>query len=89
MYSGARIANSSNRAALCLQRRDGGQLHLPGPGRAFDRAQHAELANPALARMRQTAHVMSQAQGWNTKLVAKLDRALVVLLPGHADDQQL
>jgi hypothetical protein len=34
---------------------DGGQLqlhlHLPGPGRAFDRAAHAEPANPALGRM--------------------------------------
>lgn len=65
------------------------QLHLPGPGRAFDRAAHAEPANPALVRMRQIAHVMSQAQGWNTTLVAELDRALVVLLSGHADDQPL
>jgi hypothetical protein len=39
--------------------------------------------------MRQIAQVMSQAQGWNTTLVAELDRALVVLLSGHADDQQL
>lgn len=70
---------------------DGGQLqlHLPGPGRAFDPAAHAEPANPALVRMRQIAQVMSQAQGWNTTLVAELDRALVVLLSGHADDQQL
>ena len=30
--------------------------------------------------MRQIAQVMSQAQGWNTTLVAELDRALVVLL---------
>jgi hypothetical protein len=70
---------------------DGGQLqlHLPGPRRAFDRAAHAEPTNPALVRMRQIAQVMSQAQGWNTTLVAELDRALVVLLSGHADDQQL
>lgn len=70
---------------------DGGQLqlHLPGPGRAFDRAAHAEPANPALVRMRQIAHVMSQAQGWNTTLVAECDRALVILLSGHADDQPL
>jgi hypothetical protein len=65
------------------------QLHLPGPGRAFDWATHAEPANPALVRMRQIAQVMSQAQGWNTTLVAELDRALVVLLSGHADDQRL
>ena len=52
-------------------------------------AAHAEPANPALVRMRQMAQVMSQAQSWNTKLVAELNRALVVLLSGHADDQQL
>jgi hypothetical protein len=70
---------------------DGGQLqlHLPGPGRAFDPATHAEPANPALVRMRQIAQGMSQAQGQNTTLVAECDRALVVLLSGHADDQQL
>ncbi|MGH3687540.1 MAG: hypothetical protein ACRDRE_03770 [Pseudonocardiaceae bacterium] len=70
---------------------DGGQLqlHLPGPGRAFGWAAHAEPANPALVRMRQMAQVMSQAQGWNTTLVAELDRALVILLSGHADDQPL
>ena len=65
------------------------QLHLPGPGRAFDWTAHAEPANPALVRMRQIAQGMSQARRWNTKLAAELDRALVVLLSGHADDQKL
>lgn len=50
---------------------------------------HAELANPTLVRMRQIAQALGQAQGWNTKLVAECDRALVVLLSGHADDQRL
>jgi len=35
------------------------------------------------------AQVMGQAQGWNTTLVAECDRALVIVLSGHADDQQL
>lgn len=70
---------------------DGGQLqlHLPGPGRAFDRAQHAELDNHALIRVRRIAATMSQAHGWNAALVAELDRALVVVLSGHADDERL
>lgn len=64
------------------------QLHLPGPGRAFDRALHAEPANPALVRVRRLARAMSEAHGWNAKLVAELDRALVVLLSGHADGER-
>ncbi|MCA1707068.1 MAG: hypothetical protein LC808_28910 [Actinobacteria bacterium] len=65
------------------------QLHLPGSGRAFDWVQHAEPTNPALVRVRRIAQAMSQAHGWNTKLVAELDRALVILLSGHADGQRL
>jgi hypothetical protein len=66
---------------------DGGQLqlHLPAAERAFDWVQHAELANPVLVRIRRIGEAMSQAHGWNTKLVAELDRALVVLLSGHAE----
>jgi hypothetical protein len=69
---------------------DGGQLQLrlPGPGRAFDWVLHAELTNPALARVRRVAAQMSQAHGWNTKLVAELDRALVIVLSGHTDGQR-
>jgi integrase len=68
---------------------DGGQLqlHLPGHGRAFDWAQHAELTSPVLARVRGLADTMGDAHGWNTKLVTELDRALVVLLSGHADGE--
>jgi hypothetical protein len=61
----------------------------PDPGESSTGLAHAEPANPTLVRMRQIAQVMSQARGWNTTLVAELDRALVVLLSGHADDQQL
>lgn len=70
---------------------DGGQLqlHLPGPARAFDRQQHAELTNPALARVRGLAQVMGQARGWNPQLTAELDRALVIVLSGHADGERL
>jgi len=69
---------------------DGGQLqlHLPAAERAFDWAQHAEPTNPVLVRMRRIAEAMSQAHGWNTKLIAELDRALVILLSGHADGQR-
>ncbi|MGH3449714.1 MAG: integrase, partial [Haloechinothrix sp.] len=69
---------------------DGGQLqlHLSGPERAFDWDHHAELTNPTLVRVRRIADVMGEAHGWNTKLVAELDRALVVLLSGHADGER-
>ncbi|MGH3433234.1 MAG: integrase, partial [Thermocrispum sp.] len=68
---------------------DGGQLqlHLPGPGRAFDWQLHAELTNPVLLRVRRIADQMGQAHGWNRMLVAELDRALVVLLSGHAEGE--
>lgn len=65
------------------------QLRLPGEGRAFDWAQHAEHASPALAHARQIAHVMGGAYGWNVKLVAELDRALVIVLSGHANGEPL
>ncbi len=70
---------------------DGGQLqlHLPGPARAFDRPQHAELSNPALTRIRGLAQAMGQARGWNPQLSAELDRALVIVLSGHADGERL
>lgn len=64
------------------------QLHLPGPERAFDWALHAELANPVLIRVRGIADRLGQAHGWNTKLVAELDRALVILLSGHAEGER-
>ncbi|WP_433521534.1 hypothetical protein ACQPZ2_01350 [Nocardia pseudovaccinii] len=64
------------------------QLHLPGAGRAFDWAQHAELTSPALVRARRVARVLGEGRGWNTKLVAELDRALVILLSGHGDREQ-
>lgn len=63
------------------------QLHLPGPGRAFDWALHAELTNPILVRVRRIADQLGQTHGWNPKLVAELDRALVVLLSGHAEGE--
>lgn len=68
---------------------DGGQLqlHLPAAARAFDWELHAELTNPTLAEVRRIAARMSQAHGWNPKLVAELDRALVILLSGHADER--
>jgi hypothetical protein len=69
---------------------DGGQLqlHLRGLARAFDWSLHAELANPVLARVRRIADQLGQAHGWNPKLVAELDRALVILLSGHAEGER-
>ncbi|MBF6303035.1 hypothetical protein IU459_36875 [Nocardia amamiensis] len=64
------------------------QLHLPGAGRAFDWAQHAEPASPALVRARRIAQALGEGRGWNTKLAAELDRALVILLSGHGDGEQ-
>ena len=64
------------------------QLHLPGAGRAFDRARHAEPTSPALVRARRIAQALGEGRGWNTKLAAELDRALVILLSGHGDGEQ-
>jgi hypothetical protein len=64
------------------------QLHLPGPERSFDWALHAELNNPALARVRRIATQMNHAHRWNPKLVAELDRALVIVLSGHPEGQR-
>ena len=64
------------------------QLHLPGAGRAFDRARHAEPTSPALIRARRIAQALGEGRGWNTKLAAELDRALVILLSGHGDGEQ-
>jgi hypothetical protein len=74
-----------------LRPADGGQLqlHLPGPTRAFEWAQHAELTNPALVRVRPIAHATGEARGWNPKLTAELDRALVIVLSGHADGERV
>ncbi len=85
----SRPASATNLASTALRPADGGQLqlNLPGPGRAFDWAQHAEHASPALARTRRIAHTMGETYGWNAKLVAELDRALVILLFGHADGE--
>lgn len=70
---------------------DGGQLqlHLPGPARVFDFGLHAELTNPCLLRVQRIAEAMGEARGWNTKLVAELDRALVICLSGHAEGVRL
>lgn len=86
--SGTRLPRSQPQPSGPVRRpSDGGQLqlHLPTAGRAFDWALHAELTNPALARVRRIAEQMSQARGWNPQLVAELDRALVILLSGHPD----
>ena len=69
---------------------DGGQLqmHLPGPTRAFDHGLHAEPDNPCLVRARRVAATIAETRGWNTKLAAELDRALVICLSGHPETVQ-
>ena len=64
------------------------QLHLPGAGRAFDRARHAEPTSPALIRARRIAQLLGEGRGWYSKLAAELDRALVILLSGHGVGEQ-
>jgi hypothetical protein len=84
-------APTADPVSATLRPADGGQLqlHLPGTGRAFDWVQHAEHSSPVLVRARRIAQVMGDAYGWNRKLVAELDRALVVVLSGHADGEPL
>lgn len=65
------------------------QLHLPSPDRVFDFGLHAEPTNPCLLRVRRIADAMGEARGWNTQLVAELNRALIICLSGHADGVRL
>jgi hypothetical protein len=50
--------------------------------RGFDRARHADLANPWLVRARRVADARAEALGWPHQLRRAVDRALVVLLSG-------
>ena len=53
----------------------------PGPAR--------RARQPRLVRARRIAASAGRgADGWNTKLAAELDRALVILLSGHGDGEQ-
>ncbi len=52
---------------------------------SFSRREHADLHNPALVRARQLACSIGEARGWTPTVAGYVDRALVILLSGHAD----
>jgi integrase len=53
------------------------------------RARHADLTNPWLVRARQAARELAEARGWSRWVTASVDRALVVVLSGHAHGEQV
>lgn len=69
------------------------QLRLPVEARRdfsrFDRRQHADLANPWLARAREAAQVIGEARGWTRWVASYVDRGLVILLSSHGDGDKI
>ena len=55
----------------------------------FDRRRHADLASPWLARGRAAAQAIGEARGWTRWVTGGVDRALVILLSGHADGDEI
>lgn len=55
----------------------------------FDRRRHADLASPWLARGRAAAQAIGEARGWTRWVAGGVDRALVILLSGHADGDEI
>jgi hypothetical protein len=51
----------------------------------FERRRHADYANPALISARRAAALIAETHGWTVGVQADVDRALVILLSGHAD----
>jgi hypothetical protein len=51
----------------------------------FDRRRHADFTSPWLARGRAAAQAIGEARGWTRWVASDVDRALVILLSGHAD----
>jgi integrase len=51
----------------------------------FERRRDADYANPALISARRAATLIAEAHGWTLGVQADVDRALVILLSGHAD----
>ncbi|MGQ4272164.1 hypothetical protein [Nocardiopsis changdeensis] len=56
---------------------------------AFDRQQHADLTNPALAHARQVARVFGETRGWSRWVAKDVDRALVILLSLHQPEDRI
>ncbi|MCW2932780.1 MAG: hypothetical protein JWM19_3742 [Actinomycetia bacterium] len=55
----------------------------------FDRSRHADYASPWLARARAIAQATGEARGWTRWVARDVDRALVILLSGHADGDEV
>jgi hypothetical protein len=55
----------------------------------FDRRRHADLASPWLARGRAAAQAIGEARGWTRWVASGVDRALVILLSGHAGGDEI
>jgi hypothetical protein len=67
------------------------RLFQPPPRdlRGFDRARHGDVASPWLARARQAVSGLAEAHGWTRGVAAAVDRALVIVLSGHAHGDQV
>src|SRR5579859_4059839 len=55
----------------------------------FDRRRHADLTNPTLMRVRQTAQALAASRGWSRWVAKDVDRALVILLSNHTGDDKI
>jgi len=55
----------------------------------FERSRHADDANPWLVRARAIAQAVGEARGWTRWVASDVDRALVILLSGHADGDEV
>ncbi len=67
--------------ALGWQRR---LVDVPKDFLCFDRRRHANLSNPFLAQARRSATRISECRGWSKGVIDYVDRALVIVLSGHA-----
>jgi site-specific recombinase XerD len=56
---------------------------------AFDRRRHADLTNPWLLRAQREARRWGEARGWTHWVANDVDRALVILLSGHTDGEEV
>ncbi len=59
-------------------------IDVPKDFLRFDRHSDANLANPFLAQARHAAGRIGETAGWNESVASSVDRALVIVLSGHA-----
>jgi site-specific recombinase XerD len=55
----------------------------------YDRHQHADPSNPTLIHAQRTARIIAEGRGWTHRVANDVDRALVILLSGHIDGDQI